>query len=85
MVSYKLKLTINFVNHFKKIPEKYHRSLKEAIEETKEVPFEGKPLARELARRRTWHVGRYRIIYGIDEKDGLITLFNVDLRAVVYN
>ncbi|MBI4029040.1 MAG: type II toxin-antitoxin system RelE/ParE family toxin [Candidatus Blackburnbacteria bacterium] len=85
MVSYKLKLTIKFIGNLRKIPEKYQRSLKEAIEEIKEVPFGGKPLTRELAGRRTWHVGRYRIIYGINEKDGVITLFNVDLRAVAYN
>lgn len=85
MVKYKLLLTGKFASKLKQSPIRYHPAFKEAIQEIREVPEDGKPLIRELTEKYSWRLGVYRIIYRINKKDRTITLLNVDHRGRIYN
>ena len=68
----------------KKLPERYRKAIKEAIEEMNENPYAGKPLSRELTRRYSYRIGVYRIVYKISERDKKIYVITVGHRATVY-
>jgi mRNA-degrading endonuclease RelE of RelBE toxin-antitoxin system len=55
-----------------------------AIDEIVASPFSGVNLRGELEGRLRWRVGRYRIIYMIDEKPKLIVFLDVGLRKNIY-
>lgn len=81
---YKLKLANRAKKELKHLPKRYQEALASALDELKEDPTLGKPLAKELTGRFTFRVGMYRIIYKINQKDKTISVFSVGHRAVVY-
>lgn len=83
-LSYRAALTSNFLREFKKLPRNMKDRISMAIDEIVASPFSGVNLRGELEGRLRWRVGRYRIIYMIDEKPKLIVFLDVGLRKNIY-
>ena len=56
----------------------------QAIEKTVSNPYAGTKLHRELEGLWRWRVGKYRIIYTIDEEQKLIVFLDVGPRKAIY-
>jgi len=86
-MSYKIKTTPEFENRFKDLTKKdrmLHSRLVDAIKKLSEYPRSGKPLSYDLAGLWSLRVGKYRIIYEIDEESGEIRLITVGHREKIY-
>ena len=55
-----------------------------AVDEITARPFSGVRLRGELQGRFRWRVGRYRVIYVIDDKPKLVVFLDVGHRESVY-
>lgn len=69
---------------FRNIKKLYQEAIDAILQEIKEDPALGKPLSRELTGRFTFHIGSYRIIYKVNEKDKTINILKIDHRSRVY-
>jgi len=83
-LSYRAALTSNFLREFKKLPAGVRERITRAVDEIVASPFLGVGLRGELEGRRRWRVGKYRIIYMIDEKPRLVVFLDVGLRKAIY-
>lgn len=81
---YKAALTRGFLREFKKLPEDAGKRILRAIDEILANPFSGIRLRGELEDRWRWRVGKYRIIYLIDETLQLVVFLDVGLRKTIY-
>jgi len=81
---HKVKLTARAKKELKFLPKRYQEAIVSALVELKENPLIGKPLTKELTGKLSLRVGVYRIIYRINQKDKIISVFSVGHRAVVY-
>jgi mRNA interferase RelE/StbE len=88
MTEWKIKASGEFKKKFKDLTKKNkplrERILKSIEEKLKENPYVGKPLSYDLAGLRSLRVGKYRVIYKIDEKNKIIWLVTVGHREKVY-
>ena len=80
---YKAALTKNFLRELKKLPENVKKRVLTAIDELIRNPFSGVRLRGELKGKWRRRVGKYRIIYRIDQTSQLAIFLNVDLRKKV--
>ena len=84
---FKIKASKEFEKRYRDLTKK-DKPLKErfdkAIDKLKEHPYAGKPLKHDLAGLRSLKVGKYRIIYMVDEKNKIIWLVTVDHRDKIY-
>jgi len=84
-LTYKAALTKNFIRELKKLhPNLKDRTLK-AINEITANPFSGVKLRGELEGRYRFRIGKYRIIYTINQTTQLIILLDVGPRKTIYN
>lgn len=83
-LAYKAALTKNFLREFKKLPEDIRDRILRAIDEIIANPFLGVKLRGELEGRWRLRVGKYRIIYIIDQKPQLVVFLDVGLRKAIY-
>jgi len=83
-LAYKAALTKNFLREFKKLPEDVRDKILRAIDEIIAKPFLGVKLRGELEGRWRWRVGKYRIIYIIDQKPQLVVFLDAGLRKTIY-
>jgi len=81
---YKIKLTARAKRELKNISKLHQEAISYILEELKDDPLLGKPLARELTGRFSLKVGIYRVIYKINKKDEIITLLTAGHRATIY-
>jgi len=81
---YKAALTKNFLRELRKLPEDTRESISRGIYEIVSNPFLGIKLKGELEGRWRWRVGKYRIIYIIDQTQQLIVFLDVGLRKTIY-
>lgn len=81
---FKIKLTERARKELKKISKTHRLSIGQVLEELKDDPFMGKPLARELTRRFSYRIGVYRIIYKVNKNDNIIYILTVGHRFMVY-
>ncbi len=81
---YRLRVAIKAKKEIRRLEKRYQEAIISALKEIKEDPTSGKPLTKELTGRFTFRVGVYRIIYKINQKDKIISVFTVGHRAVVY-
>lgn len=81
---YQLKLTGRAKKELKNIKKIYEVAINFALEEIKEDPFAGKPLARELTGKYSYKIDTYRIVYKISKKDKKIYILTAGHRAKVY-
>ncbi len=82
-----IKPSKEFKKRFKDLTKKdgplKERILK-SLEKLKENPYAGKPLSYDLAGLRSLRVGKYRIIYKVDENNKIIWLVSIGHRKEVY-
>lgn len=83
-LSYRAALTRSFLREFRKLPKGAKNRITRAVDEIVVSPFLGIELRGELEGRRRWRVGKYRIIYMIDEKPRLVVFLDVGLRKAIY-
>jgi len=81
---YKAALTRNFLRQLKKLPENVENRVLRAVDELIRNPFLGVRLRGELRGRWRWRVGKYRIIYRIDQTSKLVVFLDVGLRKKIY-
>ena len=83
-MAYKAALTKNFLREFKKLPDHIKDGTLRAIDEIVANPFSGVKLRGELEGRWRWRVGKYRIVYIIDQTPKLVVLLDIGLRKTIY-
>jgi len=83
-LAYKAAITKNFLREFKKLPDHIKDGISRAIDEIVANPFSGVKLRGELEGRWRWRVGKYRIVYIIDQTPKLVVLLDVGLRKTIY-
>ena len=83
-MSYKAALTKNFLRELKKLPENVRKRVLTAIDELIRNPFLGVRLRGELKGKWRRRVGKYRIIYRIDQTSQLVIFLDVGLRKKIY-
>jgi len=83
-LAYKAALTKNFLREFKKLPKEVRDRILWAIDEILSNPFLGVKLRGELEGRWRWRVGKYRIIYIIDQTPQVVVFLDVGLRKTIY-
>jgi len=81
---YKAALTKNFLRELKKLPENVRKRVLTAVDELIRNPFLGVRLRGELKGKWRWRVGKYRIIYRIDQTSQLVIFLDVGLRKKIY-
>jgi len=83
-LTYKAALTKSFLREFKKLPKDVRDRILRSIDEIIANPLLGVELRGELEGRWRWRVGKYRIIYMIDEGSRLVVLLDVGPRKTIY-
>ena len=83
-MAYKAALTQSFLKEFKKLPDRVKERISRAINEVITNPLLGVKLRGELEGRWRWRVGKYGIIYLINQEQRLIVLLDVGPRKTVY-
>ena len=81
---FKLIIAPQAQKELKKVPKRYHYSIRLSLKELREDPFIGKRLGRELAGKFSIKIGVYRIIYKVSEKDKTIYVSTAGHRSTVY-
>lgn len=81
---YKSIFTRSFTKEFGKLPKNIKEKILEALEKTAENPYTGTKLRGKLEGLWRWRVGKYRIIYFIDEKEKAVVFVDVGLRKSIY-
>jgi mRNA interferase RelE/StbE len=82
-----IKASNEFRKMFKDLTKKdipLRNRIIKSIEKLKENPYAGKPLSYDLAGLRSLRVGKYRVIYKVDEKNKIIWLVSVGHRDDIY-
>lgn len=82
---YKIEISPQAKSQFKKLKIKYRLSFSRIIDDSKEDPFIGKPLNRDLLGRYSYRIGVYRIIYRIKAKENLVEIITAGHRSTIYN
>ncbi len=83
-MSYTVIFLPEFVRQFRRLPKDVKRRVGRRATELSENPYLGLRLVGDLAGYWKDRVGKYRIIYKIDENKKTIILYDVDLRKRVY-
>lgn len=81
---YKSIFTRSFTKEFDKLPKNIKGKILEALEKTTETPYAGTKLRGKLEGLWRWRVGKYRIIYLIDEKEKAVVFADIGLRKSIY-
>ncbi|MCD6455436.1 MAG: type II toxin-antitoxin system mRNA interferase toxin, RelE/StbE family [Methanophagales archaeon] len=82
---YRARLLNSFLKQEKKLNAEVKGRVIEAVEEILSDPYSGVDLKGNLRGYRDKRVGKYRIVYKIDESEKRVIFFDVDLRKRVYN
>ena len=83
-MSYKSVFTRGFTKEFDKLPKDIKERILEALEKIVELPYAGTKLRGKLEGLWRWRVGKYRIVYLIDEKERTIIFLDLGLRKSIY-
>ena len=73
-----------FLKQFRRLPDNVKVRVRRRVEELSENPYLGRRLAGELAGFWKDRVGKYRVIYKIDEVKKAVILYDIALRRRVY-
>ena len=82
---YRLIISPQAQKELKKIKRAHQPSIRLLIEEIREDPKVGKPLNRNLQGKFSYRLSVYRVIYKINQKDGIINIISVGHRAKIYD
>lgn len=80
-----VKATPRFIKNLDKLDATVKRRILKRTGELVDDPYKGKALKGELSGLFSLRVGDYRVIYWIDEKEGIVWLIDVGHRKRVYN
>jgi mRNA interferase RelE/StbE len=83
-LSYKSIFTRSFSKEFDKLPRNTKERILEALEKAAEIPYAGTKLRGKLEGLWRWRIGKYRVIYLIDEKEKAVVFLDVGLRKTIY-
>lgn len=83
-MSYTVLFLRVFLKQFRRLPDSVKMRVRRCAEELSGNPYLGRRLAGELAGYWKDRVGKYRVIYKIDEAKKAIILYDVALRRRVY-
>lgn len=83
-MSYKSIFIRSFTKEFDKLPRDVKERILEALEKAAEAPYAGTKLRGKLEGLWRWRIGKYRIIYLIDEKEKAVVFLDVGLRKAIY-
>jgi len=81
---YKSTFTKSFTREFKKLPSNIEQRILEAIEKAVANPYAGTKLRDKLEGLWRWRIGKYRVIYLINEREKIIVFVDVGLRKAIY-
>ncbi len=81
---YKLIFLHNFTKQFDKLPKTGKEQILKGLEKVAIDPYAGTKLQGKLAGLWRWRIGKYRVIYEIDEKEGNLVFVDVGLRKTIY-
>lgn len=79
-----VKATPRFIKSLGKLDKIVKRRILSKVSELADEPYEGKSLKGELSGLFSLRVGDYRVIYWIDEKEGIVWLVDVGHRKRIY-
>jgi mRNA interferase RelE/StbE len=82
---YRARFLKTFLKQEKKLNADVKERVIEAVEEILSDPYSGVNLKGDLRGYWNKRVGKYRMIYKIDESEKRVIFFDVDLRKRVYN
>lgn len=81
---YRSIFTRSFTKEFDKLSRDVNERIIEALKKVAEVPYAGTKLRGKLEGLWRWRIGKYRIIYLIDEKEKAVIFLDVGLRKAIY-
>jgi len=82
---YKSVFTRGFIKQFDKLPKNIKEQVLKGLEKTATNPYAGTKLQGKLKGLWRFRVGKYRIIYTIDEKEKNTVFLDVGLRKSIYD
>ena len=74
-----------FTKQFDKLPQTVKEQILKRLEKAATEPYAGTKLHGKLEGLWRWRVGKYRVIYLIDEKQKNIVFLDVGLRKSIYD
>jgi len=80
---YKSVFTRSFTKEFEKLPHNIKEQIIDAFEKIVDTPYAGTKLRGKLEGLWRWRVGKYRVVYLIEEKT--IIFLDVGLRKSIYD
>ena len=83
-MSYKSIFTRSFTKEFDKLTRDIKERIIEALEKVAEAPYAGTKLRGKMEGLWRRRIGKYRIIYLIDEKEKAVVFLDVGLRKAIY-
>ena len=84
-MSYVVVFLNGFTKQFRRLPGSVKARVRQRVIELSENPYLGLRLVGELSDYWKDRVGKYRMIYQIDETTKTIIMYDVDLRKRVYD
>jgi len=81
---YKSIFTRSFSREFNRLPINTKERILEALEKAAEAPYAGTKLRGNLEGLWRWRIGKYRVIYSINEKEKAVVFLDVGLRKTIY-
>jgi mRNA interferase RelE/StbE len=82
---YKSVFTRGFSKQFDKLPKSIKEQVLKGLEKSATDPYAGTKLRGKLKGLWRWRIGKYRVIYAIDEKEKNIVFLDVGLRKSIYD
>jgi len=84
VLAYKAALTNSFLRELRKLSNDVRERTLDTIDEIISNPYLGVRLRGELEGRWRWRIGKYRIIYIIEEKPQVVVFLDVGPRRAIY-
>jgi mRNA interferase RelE/StbE len=81
---YKLIFLTSFTKRFDKFPRTVQEQIIKGLEKASLEPYGGTRLHGKLEGLWRWRMGKYRVIYRIDEKENSLVFLDVGLRKSIY-
>ena len=81
---YKIIFLKSFTKDFDKLPKIGKEQILKGLEKAASDPYAGTRLHGELAGFWRWRMGKYRVIYSIDEKENSLVFMDLGLRKSIY-
>ena len=84
MKNIRLKFTLEAARLLAKLHPEAKKFIKASLEELRQNPYLGDDLQQELSSFKSYKIKRYRILYDINEEEGVIRVYYVGHRRDVY-